>query len=129
MKTYWAAEHLYDGVALASLNNGPRLPIMLPMTCNEGYFIDPSETSLSELGLRRADGGPVAAWAPTGYGLAPGHDYLERGLFLAMFHDGLSLGAGATAAKLYLVANAPSGAYADLIDTFLLLGDPALELP
>ena len=92
MKTYWAAEHLYDGVALASLNNGPRLPIMLPMTCNEGYFIDPSETSLSELGLRRADGGPVAAWAPTGYGLAPGHDYLERGLFLAMFHDGLSPG-------------------------------------
>jgi hypothetical protein len=129
VKTYWAAERLYDIAAMTSLVNGTRLPIMLPMTCNEGYFIDPAEASLSELSLRRPDGGAIASWSPTGYGLAPGHDYLERGLFLAMFHDGLRLGAGTTAAKLYLAANAPPGAYVDLIDTFLLLGDPLINLP
>ena len=40
-KTFWAAEHLYDATALAQLTNTGRLTIMLPMTCNEGYFIDP----------------------------------------------------------------------------------------
>ncbi len=129
VKTYWAAEHLYDAAALASVNNPGRLTIMLPMTCNEGYFIDPAETSLSELGVRAENKGAIASWAPTGYGLAPGHDYLERGLFLGVFYDGQTLGRAATAAKLYLVANAPPGQYLDLVDTFLLLGDPALQVP
>lgn len=127
-KTYWAAERLYDATALAQLNNAGRLPIMLPMTCNEGYFVDPAEASLSEVGIRTEGKGSIATWAPTGYGLAPGHDYLERGLFLAVFNDGKPLGAAATAAKLYLVANAPPDTYRDLIDTFLLLGDPALQV-
>jgi len=129
VKTYWAAERLYDAAALASVNNPGRLTIMLPMTCNEGYFIDPAEASLSELGVRAENKGAIASWAPTGYGLAPGHDYLERGLFLGVFYDGQALGSAATAAKLYLVANAPPGKYLDLVDTFLLLGDPALRVP
>jgi hypothetical protein len=129
VKTYWAAERLYDMTALESVSNADRLPIMLPMTCNEGYFVDPTESSLSELEVRATGKGAIASWAPTGLGLAPGHDFLERGLFLAVFHDGKSLGSGATAAKLYLVANAPPGKYLDLIDTFLLLGDPALRVP
>lgn len=128
VKTYWAAEHLYDATALSSLTNAGKLPVMLPMTCNEGYFIDPAESSLSEIGVRMENKGAIASWAPTGFGLAPGHDYLERGLFLAVFQDGKALGSGATAAKLYLVANAPPNTYTDLIDTFLLLGDPALRV-
>lgn len=128
-KTYWAAERLYDGTALAGVSNAGRLPIMLPMTCNEGYFVDPAEPSLSELGVRAENKGAIASWSATGYGLAPGHDYLERGLFLALFHDKVALGAAATQGKLHLIANAPPGKYLDLIDTFLLLGDPALRVP
>jgi hypothetical protein len=128
-KTYWAVEHLYDGTALAGINNATRLPIMLPMTCNEGYFIDPAETSLSEIGVRADNKGAIASWSATGYGLAPGHDFLERGLFLALFYDKVNLGAAATQGKLYLAANAPAGKYLDLIDTFLLLGDPTLRVP
>ena len=103
---------------------------MLPMTCNEGYFIDPdpAQVSLSELGVRAENRGAIASWAPTGYGMAPGHDFLERGIFLAVFQDGKTLGSAATAAKLYMVGEAP-GQYLDLIDTFLLLGDPALRVP
>lgn len=128
-KTYWAVEHLYDATALASVNNAGRLPIMLPMTCNEGYFVDPAETSLSEVGVRAENKGAIASWSATGYGLAPGHDFLERGLFLALFHDKVNLGSAATQGKLYLVANAPPGKYLDLVDTFLLLGDPDLKVP
>jgi hypothetical protein len=129
VSTYWAAERLYDAAALANVNNPDRLPIMLPMTCNEGYFIDPAESSLSELGVRAENRGAVASWSATGYGLAPGHDLLERGLFLSVFYDDATLGGGTTAAKLYLVATAGPGQYVDLIDTFLLLGDPGLKVP
>jgi hypothetical protein len=131
-KTYWAQEKLYDLTALAGLSNTGKLPVMLPMTCNEGYFheADASLESLSEAGVRRADAGAVASWAPTGFGLATGHDYLERGLFLALLHDRLpTLGAATTAGKLYLAAYAAPGQYADLLDTFLLLGDSALRVP
>ena len=129
-KTFWAAEHLYDATALAQLTNTGKPTIMLPMTCNEGYFIDPepAQVALSELGVRAADKGVIASWAPTGYGIAPGHDFLEKGIFLAIFQDGKALGSAATAAKLYMVSQAP-GQYLDLIDTFLLLGDPALRVP
>ena len=40
-KTYWAKEHLFDAAAVAQLQTGGHLPIMLPMTCNEGYFQQP----------------------------------------------------------------------------------------
>lgn len=127
-KTYWALEHLYDAAALANISNAGRLPVLLPMTCYEGYFVDPAETSLAELGVRAENKGAVASWSPTGYGLAPGHDFLERGFFLALFYDQAKLGAAATQGKLYLVANA-SGNYLDLVDTFALFGDPDLRVP
>lgn len=131
-KTYWAKERLFDVAALAQLQTGGHLPIMLPMTCNEGFFHEPQvgAESLSEAEIRVANNGAVASWAPTGFGLSTGHDYLERGLLLNMFYGRIDqLGAATTAAKLYLVANAAPGAFVDLIDTFLLMGDPTLRVP
>ena len=131
-KTFWARERIWDVTAASQMQNGRKFPIMLPMTCNEGYFIEPArgDQSTSEAGMRLADNGAIASWAPTGYGLSSGHDYLEKGFFLSVFHgSGQELGAAATAGKLYLAANAPSQSYLDLVDTFLLMGDPALSLP
>ena len=131
-KTFWAREKIWDVTAASQLQNGEKLPIMLPMTCNEGYFHEAARTaqSTSEAAVRLPNHGAVASWAPTGYGLSLGHDYLERGFFLSVFHgSGQRIGPATTAGKLYLIANAPSGTYIDLIDTFLLMGDPALQLP
>ena len=129
-KTYWAGEKLLDQAGLAQLTNSSKLTIMLPMTCDNGYFAQPelNAESFGESSVRMTAGGAVATWSPTGFGLATGHDYLERGIFLAMFHGGPQrLGAAATWAKLYLAANAPPNRYADLIDTFVLLGDTGLQ--
>ena len=128
-ETEWAAERLLDSSALATLNNGPCLPIMLPMTCYEGSFHNPNYDVLAETSTRAKGSGAVASWSPTGFGLVTGHDYLERGLFQALFNKGINtLGAAITDAKQYLLDEAPPGKYNDLLDTFVLIGDPALEV-
>ncbi len=77
-----------------------------------------------------AGGGAVASWSPTGFGLASGHDLMERGFFRSVFHERtVRIGAATTAGKIYLVQNAAPGRYLDLLDTYLLLGDPGLSIP
>ncbi len=83
---------------------------------------------MSETVVRQPVSGAVASFAPTGFGLVTGHDYLEEGLMLAWFHEGINrLGDATTYAKQYLVDNS-GGQYLDLLDTFGLLGDPALQV-
>jgi len=38
------------------------------------------------------------------------------------------LGPATNQAKLYLLANSPPGRYQDIVDTYLVLGDPALRV-
>jgi hypothetical protein len=130
-KEYWAEEQLFNKPSLSQLANGDRLPIMLPMTCLEGFFheADAASASLGESIVRMPGAGAVASWSPTGLGLVSGHDYLQRGFFLALFHEGeRELGSLITAGHLYLLAHAPAGKYDDLLDTFVLFGDPALQV-
>jgi hypothetical protein len=129
----WASENLFDIHAIANLTNGLRMPFMLPMTCLDGYFIYPSPpgydySSLGESVVRAAAKGAVASFSPSGLGVAPGHDFLEKGVFTAIFQQGLTqFGPATTQAKLYLYANS-GGKHHDLIETYLLFGDPAARL-
>lgn len=128
-KEYWAGERLLDKAMVDTLQNGPCLPIALAMTCYEGGFHDADTDTLAEANVRKPAGGMVASWSPTGFGLATGHDYLEKGIFLAWFHEGINrLGPSTDFAKRYLDTHAPPGEHRDLIDTFALLGDPALKV-
>jgi len=128
-KTDWSASRIMDLTALTALTNADKLTIMLPMTCDNGYFAQTNAESFGEASVRMA-AGAVASWSPTGFGLASGHDLMERGLFLSVFQDHTQqLGVAATAGKVYLVQNATPGKYLDLLDTYLLLGDPALRIP
>lgn len=136
-KNLWAPEAVFNSTANSQLANGPCLPIMLPMTCLEGSFFDyQTPEVLAEASVRLAADsvtgqtrGSVASFSPTGLGIVTGHDYLERGIMLAWFHEGIDrLGASVTYAKQYLVATAPAGRYLDLLDTYVLLGDPALQV-
>ncbi len=130
-KQYWAEEQLLNLNAINAMNNGARLPVMLPMTCLEGYFHE-AEAGVESFGesIVRAPGkGAVASWSPTGLGLVTGHDYLEKGFFIALFYNDIkAVGVASTIGKLYLKQNAPTQKYDDLIDTFVLFGDPALQV-
>jgi uncharacterized repeat protein (TIGR01451 family) len=129
---YWAAEQLFGVNDIPALTNDDRLPFMVPMTCLDGFYIRPSPagldySSLAEVVVRASDRGAIASWSPTGMGVASGHDYLNQGLFLALFADDLvRLGPATTEAKLYLYSQ--TGLYRELLDTYALFGDPATAL-
>jgi hypothetical protein len=130
-KQYWAEEQLLSLSSINAMQNGGRLPIMLPMTCLEGYYHEAEKgfEAFGEAIVRTSGKGAVASWSPTGLGLATGHDYLEKGFFMALFYNDIkSLGVITTIGKIYLKQSAPPRKYDDLLDTFLLIGDPALTV-
>ncbi len=127
---FWASERLLSHTEVGSLTNGAQLPIWLAMTCWTGSFHAPDSTLPQALDVelvRAANGGAIAAFSPTGLGVASGHDLLHRGFLDAMFGSDLTrMGQAAVAAKLDLYTN--SGQNLDLLDTFAVLGDPALRI-
>ena len=127
----WASEGLLTTADVPLLQNAGRLPVMLPMTCYEGYYhypfpADYDYDALAEVITRAGGRGAVASWSPTGAGIVTGHSMLNTGFFEAALQDGLrSLGQATTAGKLKLWA---TGVYLDLLDTYLLFGDPATRM-
>jgi len=121
----WAHD-LLKGNHAASLTNGGKLFMSLPMTCYDGYFHFPNLASVSEAMVTRAGNGAIASWAPTGLGVATRHDVIDRGFFEAVIQQNIrKIGPATMYAKAKLVAN---GGSLDLLDTFNLLGDPATQL-
>lgn len=128
----WAAEGLLRVDDLPKLTNGDMLPFFIPMTCVEGYFVRPSpsgenRSSLGESLVRKDGGGAIASWSPSGYGLSAGHALLDESLFDHLFNQQQTqLGFLTTQPKYEMYAK--TSAYNDLVETYLLFGDPALKL-
>lgn len=120
---YWAHESLYRLADVQSQTNTV-YPVFLDFTCYDGYFTFPGYPSLGEANVRQFPGGALASWSPTGLGVATGHDFLDRGFFDYIMNRGSGIGSATVAGKVYIYNNA-GGADRDLIDTFLLFGDPA----
>jgi len=82
--------------------------------------------ALGEVVTRAAGEVAVASWSPTGLGVSSSHYTLDRGFLDALFRDGLrTTGQATMAGKLRLWA---IGGGIDLLDTYLLFGDPALHV-
>ncbi|MCP4541252.1 MAG: hypothetical protein GY832_29320 [Chloroflexi bacterium] len=120
----WAAERFFHLDDLPVLRNGRRLPIVLEMTCFTAAFQRP-EPTLDESLVTWEGGGAVAAWGGTGLGVGTGHHRLAAGFYHAIFDSQAeTLGEATLSGKLIL---ASTGQSLDLLDTYVLLGDPALE--
>jgi uncharacterized repeat protein (TIGR01451 family) len=129
----WAAEKLWRLEDIAALDNGGRLPVMLPWTCRDGYFIFPFArlSCLGESIVRAEEKGAIASWSPTGFGTCAGHHLLNTGFFTAVFRDDVrEIGAATTQGKLFLWNNSggAQSPHVDLMDTYVLFGDPAMRL-
>ena len=124
----WAgAPTLLTAADIPALESVPA-PVVLEMSCYTGFFHAPQRPSLAESLLRRAGGGAVATWSSSGQSVARGHDLLlARFLAAALVEPAPTLGEAILAAKSSLFADG-GGVYDDLLDTFHLFGDPALQL-
>lgn len=113
---------------VVAMTNAPQLPIFLDMACLSGNFADVQREALQETLLSHPDGGSVAGWSAAGFGVAVGHDKLHTGFYKGLFELGLTrVGLAAIAGKQYLWEQ-DGPAHEDLLDTFGLLGDPALQI-
>ena len=126
----WASESLWATDALPRLTNTGRYPIMLPMTCLEGYFVNPNPgiatVSMGESVVRMTNAGAVASWSPTGKGVAAGHDVIFAAFYDAIFKQGITeIGPATTYAKQVMYNGTSS--FKDLIDGYILFGDPAMS--
>lgn len=132
---HWASEFILRVEDSSNLINGRRLPVHLSMTCLDGRFHEIGSDAQAEVLVRNPSGGAVAVWAATGLGVAHGHDLMHRGFYSALFDDdqgdrltGVELGVLVEAGKLELYTGDTLGIFQDLLDTFAVMGDPALRL-
>jgi hypothetical protein len=124
---FWAEENFFHINQVKTLQNGEQRPIIAEMTCLTSAFQLPSLDTLDESLVRHAGGGAIATWGPTGLGLASSHQELASSLLQDLLGSSRpTLGNAILQAKLNLAAEPSSSV--DLIDTFTLLGDPAMHL-
>ena len=122
----WAEGPLFSPASLGEIKNAERLPILFTPTCLDGFFYHPQIDSLAEELLFKNDGGIVAGVVPTGLSLPPD----QRELMLALFDELFSqraptLGEALMHAKQKMDVSSEN--LREVVETFGLLGDPALE--
>ena len=108
------------------LVNGEALPVVVAMTCLNGYFHDTARDSLAEAFLHASAGGAAAVWASSGMTSATGQAQVLETLTRLLFANGdakgsLTLGEAAIQAKA-------STKNQDVRRTWILFGDPSRRL-
>ncbi len=122
----WAQEKIFATEDVAQLTNRDRLPVVFTVTCLSGFFSHPTTPSLGETLLRADNGGAVAALVPSSAAVLSDQRLLAQNLADALAGDADTLGA----AVLQAQAGLPEamGGVREILLTFNLLGDPALQL-
>ena len=112
---------LYDA---DGLTNGSNLPVLLEMSCLTGMF-QFSSTTIDERLLLHTRGGAAAIWSSTGFGVAYGHDALQRGFYSQFWSPSSSdKRLGALTQAGYLTLFAEGLCCQESLRTFVILGDP-----
>jgi hypothetical protein len=123
----WGKDRLFTVEDVASLSTNRRLPVLLNMTCLTGLFTHPKTESLTEAMLWRPNGGAVAALAPSSLTLPTDQSFLSGALVDALQGgDGLRLGDMHLKARRAIPADTQGSL--DVMMTFMLFGDPALQI-
>jgi hypothetical protein len=130
----WATENMLLKSDIATFNNFGKLAFITTLNCLNGFFPLPlspgqppeDQTSLAEELLVQPEVGAIAVFAPTGLGFTSEHNMLSEELFNSIFNEGnITLGSTVTEAKIRAFA---MGASSDLVESFVLFGDPITEL-
>lgn len=103
-----------------ALSNTGRLPVLIAMTCMNGYSHNPYNLSMSESLLLNPNGGAAAVWASSGTTLPDSYGPITRELHR-------SLSAGATLGQAHRQAK-PAITNYEVRQTWTLFGDPSMRL-
>ncbi|HMT09657.1 MAG TPA: C25 family cysteine peptidase [Pyrinomonadaceae bacterium] len=103
-----------------ALSNNGRLPVVISMTCMNGYNHNPYGLSLSESLLLNQNGGAAAVWASTGTTLPDSYGAITRELHRSMV-------SGATLGQAHRQAKSAITNY-EVRQTWTLFGDPSMTL-
>jgi hypothetical protein len=123
----WAPGPLFSAEHVSALQNKERLPLLLTPTCLDGFFYHPEKDSLTEQLLFKPDGGIIAGIVPTGLSIPPPQEALMHGLLDELFQSPApTVGEALLRAKRTLPADSPDTV--EVLQTFVLLGDPALTI-
>ena len=121
----WGKDKMFQISDSNTLSNS-KLPFLMTMTCLVGYFHHPTATSMGEELLLNPKGGVVAALVPTSESLASDQTELATNVYTHLFSDAGTVGEAIMLGKRDL--NLDRNLMQDIIETFTLLGDPALVL-
>lgn len=124
----WGKDRLFTVDDVSALPATEQLPVVINMTCLTGLFTHPEVESLAEALLWQPGAGAVAVLAPSSLTLPADQSFLSQPFARALVAEpGLTLGELHQSARRQVVLDSP-GAF-DVMQTFMLFGDPALKLP
>ncbi|HQU32442.1 MAG: hypothetical protein HRU72_00065 [Planctomycetia bacterium] len=119
---------ILNASGITSLDNTNKLTMVTTANCLNGYFAgtNPQKSVAEQFHLLKGKGA-IAVWAPTALSYTSGHRLLFNELYKNFFQYNLhGLGAATTNAKIS--AYAKSKAWGELVETFVLFGDPLTRL-
>ncbi len=119
---------MFRNTDVPNLNANDAWPLTFSYSCISGYFvnIDGNLQSLGETLVNAPGRGAVADLSPAGFHILPVLEELNRTVVKAIFQDRIGrMGPAVDAAKLAFLAG---DGQSDLVDTYILFGDPALKL-
>jgi len=122
----WASEGIFRAPDVGLLQPQPRQPLLLTMTCSNGYFISPWSNALSERLVLAPDKGAIAAFSPSGLSLDDAAHLFHRALV-----QQLESGRHQRLGDLVLAAQkdyADTGAFPELLSLYHLFADPGLRV-
>ena len=122
---FWSPKKLLTATDVNAMTN-TRQPVVAALSCLVGRYEAPAVDSLGELLLRRANGGAVAVWGPSGLSRNNPATELGAAFYRAILENGAgTLGLAVLQARRSLLDNVFSR---DTLAVYNLLGDPALRI-
>jgi len=121
-------EGLLRSSDIPELTNGERLPVVAVMGCHLGNFWLPGYPSLAEDLVLHPEGGAAAVWSPAGLSYNPQRRILGEAFLQSVYQDGVGILGDAVLRALSIAAAQHASGRREVLETQVLLGDPALQL-
>jgi hypothetical protein len=122
----WRGDLLTSADA-GALANVEMRPVVLAITCLNGYFQDPVLESLAESLIKAERGGAVAVWASSGMCDSRPQALVDQEMFRVIFAGGGSSGGALTLGEAVMMAKR-STSDGDVRLTYILFGDPTSRI-